>query len=58
MAHQAMAKLSARGRDGADEDWAHSTFGRKIQQAIDFNAKGRKIAILAEDAWANALCNL
>lgn len=41
-----------------NEDWAHSTFGRKIQQAIDFNAKGRNIAILAEDAWANALCNL
>ncbi len=53
-----MAKLSARGRDGADEDWAHSTFGRKIQQAIDFNAKGNTIAILAEDAWANALCSL
>lgn len=31
---------------------------RKIQQAIDFNAKGRNIAILAEDAWANALCSL
>ncbi len=41
-----------------NEDWAHSTFGRKIQQAIDFNAKGRNIAILAEDAWAQALCNL
>lgn len=41
-----------------NEDWAHSTFGRKIQQAIDFNAKGRNIAILAEDAWANALCSL
>ena len=38
-----------------NEDWAHSTFGRKIQQAIDFNAKGKNIAILAEDAWANAL---
>lgn len=41
-----------------NEDWAHSTFGRKIQQAIDFNAKGKNIAILAEDAWANALCSL
>lgn len=41
-----------------NEDWAHSTFGRKIQQAIDFNTKGRNIAILAEDAWANALCSL
>lgn len=50
-----MAKLSARGRDGADEDWAHSTFGRKIQQAIDYNAKGRGINIIGEDAWANAI---
>ena len=41
-----------------NEDWAHSTFGRKIQQAIDFNAKSNTIAILAEDAWANALCSL
>lgn len=39
-----------------NEDWMHSTFGRKIQQAIDYNAKGRKIAIISEDAWAQALC--
>lgn len=39
-----------------NEDWAHSTFGRKIQQAIDFTAKGNTIAIIAEDAWAQALC--
>ena len=39
-----------------NEDWMHSTFGRKIQQALDFNAKGRGIAIVSEDAWAQALC--
>lgn len=37
------------------EDWAHSTFGRKIQQAIDYNGKGPFIAIIGEDAWAEAL---
>ena len=39
-----------------NEDWMHSTFGRKIQQALDFNAKGRGIAIVSEDAWAQAQC--
>lgn len=39
-----------------NEDWMHSTFGRKIQQALDFNAKGRGIAIVSEDAWTQALC--
>ena len=39
-----------------NEDWMHSTCGRKIQQALDFNAKGRGIAIVSEDAWAQALC--
>ena len=38
------------------EDWMHSSFGRKIQQALDFNARGRNIAIISEDAWAQALC--
>ncbi len=38
-----------------NEDWMHSSFGRKIQQAIDYNAKGRNINIVSEDAWANAL---
>lgn len=39
-----------------NEDWMHSSFGRKIQQALDFNARGRNIAIVSEDAWAQALC--
>lgn len=39
-----------------NEDWMHSSFGRKIQQALDFNAKGRGISIVSEDAWAQALC--
>lgn len=37
-------------------DWAHSSFGRKIQQAIDWNKDGRNIKIIGEDAWTAALC--
>lgn len=39
-----------------NEDWMHSSFGRKVQQALDFNAKGHHIAIISEDTWAQALC--
>lgn len=38
------------------EDWAHSSFGRKIQQAIDWNKDGRDIKIIGEDAWTATLC--
>ena len=38
-----------------NEDWAHSTFGRKIQKAIDYNEKDANIVILGEDDWADAL---
>lgn len=39
-----------------NEDWAHSTFGRKIQKAIDYNTtKGTQIAIIGEDSWTEAL---
>ena len=38
-----------------NEDWMHSAFGRKIQQAIDYNKKGRDIKIISEETWANAL---
>lgn len=38
-----------------NEDWAHSTFGRKIQKAIDYNEKNATIAIIGEDDWTNAV---
>lgn len=36
-------------------DWLHSTHGRKIKAALDFNEKGRRIAIVGEEHWAKRL---
>ena len=37
-------------------DWAHSSFGRKIQKAVDYRDRKRlPIAIVAEDHWAAAV---
>lgn len=36
-------------------DWVHSSFGRKIQKAVDYRAQGQRLAIVAEDRWAAAL---
>lgn len=38
-----------------NEEWAHSSFGRKIQKAVDYNASGSSIAIISEQVWADAL---
>lgn len=38
-----------------NEDWAHSTFGRKIQQAINWNREGRDIKIVGENTWSKAI---
>lgn len=35
--------------------WAHTTFGRKIQQAIDAQADGSKVRLISEERWAAAL---
>ncbi len=35
--------------------WAHTTFGRKIQQAIDAQADGSKVKIISEERWKLAL---
>jgi NAD-dependent DNA ligase len=32
-------------------DWQHSTHGRKIEKAIDYNTHGCSIAIVAEQHW-------
>lgn len=39
-------------------DWAHSSFGRKIQRAVKLRAAGSTIRIVGEDHWANALSPL
>ena len=37
-------------------DWAHSSFGRKIQKAVDYRDRKRlPIAIVSEDHWADAI---
>jgi NAD-dependent DNA ligase len=36
-------------------DWLHSTHGSKIMKAVEYRDKGRGIAIVGEDHWANFL---
>jgi hypothetical protein len=35
--------------------WKHTSFGRKIQKAVELRADGRPLAILAEEHWASCL---
>lgn len=37
--------------------WAHSSFGRKIEQAIALQQAGHHIAIVSEQRWLNSLKN-
>lgn len=37
------------------EDWAHSSFGRKIQRGVELRSSGFPIRIVGEDHWANSL---
>jgi hypothetical protein len=36
-------------------DWLHSSFGRKIQEAVDFRSQGAMISIVPERHWASSL---
>lgn len=36
-------------------DWAHTSYGRKIEQAVALQAKGHTIAIVSEQRWLQAL---
>jgi hypothetical protein len=36
-------------------DWVHTSFGRKIQKAVEYRASGVPLAIVAEDHWATLL---
>jgi hypothetical protein len=36
-------------------DWVHTSFGRKIQKAVDFRASGTRPLIVGEDHWAISL---
>lgn len=33
-------------------DWAHTSFGRKLQKAVDYRATGVPLVIVSEDHWA------
>ena len=39
----------------ASDQWKHSSYGRKIQAAMDLNSKGARIAVISEEHWRNAL---
>lgn len=36
-------------------DWIHSSYGRKIEQAIEFRSQGLPVAIVSEDHWQSQL---
>ena len=36
-------------------DWIHSTHGRKIEKAVEYNDRGCSIAIVSEEHWHEAL---
>ena len=36
-------------------DWVHSTFGRKIEKAVNYRSKGMSLSIVAEEHFVNAL---
>ncbi len=36
----------------ASRDWAHTSFGRKIQKAVEYRDAGHQLAIIGEDHWA------
>lgn len=36
-------------------DWIHSSFGRKIQQAVELRGQGLPISIVAEEHWRRSL---
>ena len=36
-------------------DWAHSTFGRSIEKAVELQGNGNNIAIISEEHWVDQL---
>ena len=37
------------------EDWIHTSYGRKIEKAIEIKQKGFNVAIISEDHWVDAV---
>ena len=38
------------------DSWAHETFGRKIEKAMEYRQDGVQLAIVSEEHWANSGC--
>ena len=38
--------------------WAHTTFGRKIQKAVEYRDRGDEICIVSERQWAEAIADV
>lgn len=36
-------------------DWAHTSYGRKIEKAVEYRNAGQPLAIINEDHWAESL---
>ena len=36
-------------------DWVHSSFGRKIEKAVELEQAGMPLSIVGEDHWAAAI---
>lgn len=39
----------------ATDSWAHSSYGRKIESAVTFRARGKGISIIGESYWLESL---
>ncbi|MBF0170686.1 MAG: BRCT domain-containing protein [Nitrospinae bacterium] len=39
----------------ASREWMHTSYGRKIEQAVELKKKGHAIAIVGEEHWAQSL---
>lgn len=39
----------------ASRDWAHSSYGRKLESALDWKQKGAETVIVAEDRWMESI---
>jgi NAD-dependent DNA ligase len=42
----------------SSRDWVHSSYGRKIQKAVQLRDSGFSLRIIGEDHWANAISAL
>lgn len=42
----------------ASRDWAHTSYGRKFEEAMELRTRGSPIAIVTEEHWCDALSQL